>query len=269
MEARPNPPPKSARFWVALQPSIVRLYKVAGLVALTAILIGLIGFLIVNIFYFFDHSWVRPQRYTSQHEKVLEISSQLADAKLRASQLQVESTDIKAQLAEIDRGIQMDKDFLLAVSTQADAPKSPEQWMLKREVDRARLEQENLGGRRPALVQRLDSLKQRIAEQEGAIKRLEGSPYLKANTGPIVMAFVPYENKDTVAVGTRLYRCSWGIVGCSESGKVIAIYKNEETTNKHPHNDRIMRGFMVEIDVSSDAADDAVLFAGGKPLWLF
>jgi len=32
MEARKTP-----RFWVAVQPSIIRLYKVAGLVALTAI----------------------------------------------------------------------------------------------------------------------------------------------------------------------------------------------------------------------------------------
>ena len=56
MQSRSSRP----RFWIALQPSIVRLYKAAGLVALTAILVGLVGFLIVNIFYFFDHSWVRP-----------------------------------------------------------------------------------------------------------------------------------------------------------------------------------------------------------------
>ena len=54
--------PRSSRprFWIAIQPSIVRVYKVAGLIALTAILVGLVGFLIVNIYYFFDHTWVRP-----------------------------------------------------------------------------------------------------------------------------------------------------------------------------------------------------------------
>ena len=53
MEARPSSRPK---VWIALQPSIVKIYKVAGLVAFTAILLGLIWFLVVNIFYFFDHS---------------------------------------------------------------------------------------------------------------------------------------------------------------------------------------------------------------------
>ena len=46
MEPRTSRP----RFWIALQPSIVRLYKVAGLIALTAILIGLVSFLVVNVF---------------------------------------------------------------------------------------------------------------------------------------------------------------------------------------------------------------------------
>ncbi len=55
MEARKTP-----RFWIAVQPSIIRLYKVAGLFALGAILVGLLGFLAVNIFYYFDHTWVRP-----------------------------------------------------------------------------------------------------------------------------------------------------------------------------------------------------------------
>jgi hypothetical protein len=31
----------------------------------------------------------------------------------------------------------------------------------------------------------------------------------------------------------------------------------------------VQRGVMVEIDVSTNAASDKVLFAGGKPLWLF
>ena len=44
MEARKTP-----RFWMAVQPSIIRLYKAAGLVALTAILVGLLGFLAVRL----------------------------------------------------------------------------------------------------------------------------------------------------------------------------------------------------------------------------
>src|SRR5882724_8518903 len=91
------------RFWIALQPSIVRVYKVAGLVALTAILVGLVGFLVVNIFYFFDHTWIRPIVLSPTHQRVVDASTQLADAKLRASQLVTERMEIDGELAEIER----------------------------------------------------------------------------------------------------------------------------------------------------------------------
>src|SRR5580698_6247903 len=100
------------RFWIAMQPSIIRLYKVAGLIALTAIMIGLIGFLVVNIFYFFDHTWVRPVVLSPTHKKVVEASTQLADSRLRASQLDAEKLEAEASLVEIDRTVAVDDKFL-------------------------------------------------------------------------------------------------------------------------------------------------------------
>src|SRR5450432_513723 len=99
---------KTPRFWAAVQPVIVRLYKVAGLLALTAILIGLIGFLVVNVFYFFDHTWVRPVVLSPTHQKVIEATNQLNDAKLRKSQLDTEQLEIKAELEQIDRTVASD-----------------------------------------------------------------------------------------------------------------------------------------------------------------
>src|SRR5688500_2098462 len=128
MEARPQPP-RTPKFWVAIQPTIVRLYKVAGLVALTAILVGLVGFLVVNIFYFFDKSWVRPVVLSPTHSKVVEASTQLADAKLRAAELVSSKVEIEASLAEIDRTIKHDDAFITEVGTLADTPKTPEQWL--------------------------------------------------------------------------------------------------------------------------------------------
>src|SRR5690242_4070380 len=108
-------PRKAPRFWLAMQPTIVRLYKVSGLVLLTAILVGLIGFLIVNVFYFFDHTWVRPVVLPPTHPKVVEASTQLADAKLEASKLEAERLELKAQLEEIDRTVKADDAFLTEV----------------------------------------------------------------------------------------------------------------------------------------------------------
>src|SRR5687768_11161232 len=121
MEARKTP-----RFWVAVQPSIIRLYKVAGLVALTAILVGLLGFLIVNIFYFFDNSWVRPVVLSPTHQKVVEASGQLADARLRASQLGAEKLETEAQLSEIERAVAINEKFLADAVKVADEPKTAE-----------------------------------------------------------------------------------------------------------------------------------------------
>ncbi|MBA3461408.1 MAG: hypothetical protein H0T46_15705 [Deltaproteobacteria bacterium] len=265
MEAKPPTRPK---FWMALQPSIVRVYKVAGLVALTAILVGLISFLVVNIFYFFDHTWVRPVVLSPSHQKVVEASTQLADAKLRNSQLDTEKLEIDASLAEIERLVIVDDRFITDVGTAADKPGSAEAWLLRREVEKAKLDRENALGRKVPLNQRLESLKLRKADQDAVVKRLEASPYLKAIDQKIVLAFVPYQNLRNVKLGTKLYGCSWGLVACSNVGKVTAVLDGE-VDNVHPHDESIQRGVMVEIDVSSSAAGESVLFAGGKPLFLF
>src|SRR6478609_9432120 len=132
MEARPTARPK---FWTALQPSIVRVYKVAGLVALTAILVGLIGFLVVNVFYFFDHTWVRPVVLSPTHPKVVEATSQLSAARSRLSQLEAEQLQIQGDLAAIDRTVAKDDKELAEIGTSADSPKSPEQWQLHFNVE--------------------------------------------------------------------------------------------------------------------------------------
>ena|ERR1041385_4970130 len=262
-------PRKTPKFWMAVQPSIIRLYKVAGLVALTAILVGLLGFLVVNIFYFSDNSWVRPVVLSPTHPKVVEASNLVADAKLRYSQLDTEQMEIKGQLAEIDRTVTADDAFITEVGTTADAPKTPDQWLVRRELDQAKLEKENQVGRRAPLQSRLDTLAMRIKDQEQVVHRLEASPYLRAVNGKVVLAFVPYTNLKNIAIGTKLYGCSWGLVACHRVGKVKATIDGE-VQDIHPHDQSVQRGIMVEIELSTPSAEgNTVLFAGGKPLWLF
>lgn len=262
-------PRKTPKFWVAVQPTIIRLYKVAGLVALTAILVGLLGFLIVNIFYFFDNSWVRPVVLSPTHQKVVEASTQLADARLRASQLDTEKLEIEGGIAEIDRAVATDDKFIADLGTAVDAPKSPEQWLLRHELDTAKLDKQNQQGRRAPLEARLQSLGLRMKEQEAVVHRLEQSPYLRAVNGKVVLAFVPYSNLRHIKAGTKLYGCSWGLVMCSRVGKIKATIDGE-VQDIHPHDQSVQRGVMVEIELSTPSAEgNSVLFAGGKPLWLF
>jgi hypothetical protein len=256
---------KTPRFWVAVQPSIVRLYKLAGLFALTAILIGLLGFLVVNIFYFFDHSWVRPVVLSPTHQEVVKASTQLADAKLRASQLETEKVEITASLAEIDRAVASDEKIITELGAP-DSKKAAEQWVT---VEKTRLDRENEIGKRAPLTSRLDGLAARIKEQGDLVNRLAESPYLRAINRKVVLAFVPYQNLVNVKLGTKLYSCAWGLVFCSRVGRVTATIDGE-VQNTHPHDDSIQRGTMVEIELTNPAAEgESVLFAGGKPLWLF
>jgi hypothetical protein len=260
---------QSKGFWEAAQPAIVRLYKLAGLLALTAILIGLIGFLVVNVFYFFDHTWVRPIKLNSTHAKVVEATGQLADARLRASQLDAEQIEIKAELEQIDRTVTVDTQFLKDVGATGDAPKTPDQWALHHDVENTKLDIANQTGKKAPLTSRLESLKLRVKDQDAVVHRLEQSPYLRATTHDVVLAFVPNANRHNVALGTKLYGCSWGLVMCSRVGKVTATIDGE-VQDTHPHDETIERGFMVEIELTTpSAADNKVLFAGSKPLWLF
>jgi hypothetical protein len=255
------------RFWVAVQPTIIRLYKLAGLLALTAILVGLVGFLVVNVFYFFDHTWVRPVVLSPTHQKVVEASTALADAKLHASQLDTEKLELEAQLGEIDRSAIVAEKFIADAGPLAEGLKTPEAALLRRELDRAHLEHDNVAARKLALKQRLESLGLRIKDEDQVVQRLASSPYLRAVEKKVVIAFVPYPNLKNVHPGTKLYGCAWGLVFCSRVGTVKAMIEGE-VQDVHPHDESIQRGVMVEIELTNpSSAGEAVLFAGAKPLW--
>jgi len=262
------PARKTPRFWIAMQPSIIRLYKVAGLVALTAILIGLIGFLVVNIFYFFDHTWVRPMALSPNHPKVIEVSNQLTEVRSKASQLSAEKLDLEGQLAAIDLTIARD-DKTIADGAGYDAPKTAEAWLVHDRVEAAKLEKQVQTAHKVPLKARVDSLGLIIKDQELLLHRVEKSPYLRAINTDVVLAFVPYQNLRNVKLGTTLYGCSWGLMLCHVVGKVTATIDGE-VENIHPHDESVQRGIMVEIELSTpSAAGETVLFAGSKPLWLF
>jgi hypothetical protein len=212
---------------------------------------------------------VRPVVLAPTHQKVVEASNQLSDARLRAAQLETDRLEVEAQLAEIERMVKADDAFLTEVGTQADSPKTPDQWLVHREVEKAKLDKDNANGRRAPLKQRLESLALRQKDQEAVVHRLETSPYLRAVNGKVVLAFVPYQNLRNVKIGTKLYSCAWGLVACSVVGKVTATIDGE-VQDIHPHDESVQRGIMVEIELSTPSAEgESVLFAGSKPLVLF
>jgi hypothetical protein len=117
---------------LVIQPTIIRIYKVAGILALGAILIGLFSFVVVNVFYFFNHTWVRPVVLSPTHQKVIDASTSLADARLRASQFETERLEVAAEIAQIDRVVAIVDKFLIDVSALPGAMQRLHSNRLKR-----------------------------------------------------------------------------------------------------------------------------------------
>jgi hypothetical protein len=269
MEATAKPP-RPSRMRLLLQPAIIRVYKGAGIIALGAILLGLVAFVVVNVFYFFDESWVRPQILSPNHEKVIAAVSAEADAQLQRSELDSARLETEAELTQHERLIATAAAFETDVGELAALPPTdPQSALLRREVDRVRLERQAATDRLAGLQRRIKDLDTRIAEQDEIIARLRSSPYLKAAEGRVVVAFAPYDNLETVRPGAALYGCAWGLVRCSRVGQVGRILDGE-VQDSHPHDNKPMRGVLVEIDLTNPrAAESGVLFADDKPFWLF
>ena len=261
---------RAPRLRLSLQPLIVKAYKVAGILALGAILFGLILYIINNVFYFFDHSWVRPVILSPNNDRVMQAASDLATAEQRLVQLDVERARTSAQMAQLDRVIATADRFLADMRPVVDAAGNTLASVgPRRELDRAELDRAASVDDQKTLEAHLHELDKSIADQRAVVARLSSSYYLKGRAGTVVVGFVPYENLDDAKPGTPLYRCTWGLVRCSEVGKVRSVLEGE-VTERHPHNDAVRRGVMLELELRDGAAGEAtVLFAGGKPFWVF
>jgi hypothetical protein len=259
---------RPGRVRLMLQPAIVKLYRLTGIVALCVILAGLLAFITVTVFYYFNHTWVRPVILSPTHSKVVEASSALNDARLRASELDSERAAAVAGLAQIDRLIPANQKFEAdAAPLVAGGIKSAETALVRRELDRSALERAEAFDRKATLAARIKELDGRVAEQTEQVKRLLDSPYISATEKKRVVGFVPYQNLSNVQPGVVLYGCSWGLIRCHKVGKVLSLLEGE-VQDVHPHDDSVQRGVMVEVQLTDpQAAEENVLFAGSKPFW--
>ena len=260
-------PPQPGRILQALQPAIVKLYRVAGMAALGAILIGLILFLTGTIFWYFNRTWVRPVILSPEHAKVMSATTALAEARSHESEMvsQRAATDaeIKATDREIDKFGKQETDLAPLVAGKLTAQNAA----LRVAYDNAVLQHQAALERRPVLETKEKDLDSQLADQEKLVGRLAGSPYIKATEEKRVVGFVPYQNLSSVHPGVTLYACDWGLIKCHSAGKVLQQLDGE-VQDVHPHDDSVQRGVMVEIDLTDpDAATENVLFAGSKPFW--
>ncbi|MCX5744581.1 MAG: hypothetical protein NT062_18985 [Proteobacteria bacterium] len=245
----------------------MRLYKAFGVFALVAILIGLVMYVTVNAFYYFNDSWVRPTILTQAHPKVIEATNQLVTTRARLSGIRSEEQALRASIAEYDRAEAVALKFLAEAPPVAAQATSFDQVRLHHEIERADVERINAQTRRALVNQQLADLARRASDEQKRIDQIAATPFARAINGTVTVAFVPYANH-SAQPGAPLYACSWGLINCRQVGTVVGAVDGE-VQELHPHDQSMHRGVIFEIELSTSSAGTSdVLFSGSKPFWL-
>lgn len=262
------------RLGPVFQTALIRAYKVMGLVALTAILIGLVSFLTVNLFYLMNRSWVRPVILSPTHGAVLNAMSTLSEETSRRDDLINERDQLKAELDGIERVLTLNKEFQAQFeSTQPDpaamrGAAAYEALVARRAYSDSIIERERSAARKQVIERQIARLDVAIKRYDTLIAQIQASAYIHAVDSQVAVAFVPYENLDNVEEGMSVYACRWGLVWCREVGTIGPQLKGEVTDN-HPQTGNSLRGLMIEMRLDDrEAAEERALFVGKRPFWI-
>ena len=82
---------------------LVAVYRLLGIVILSAILLGLASYLVLTLFYFFNQSWSEPRIISPTDAQVLQLSGQLSQGSLLREQLVAQRMDLLVKLRDATR----------------------------------------------------------------------------------------------------------------------------------------------------------------------
>jgi hypothetical protein len=191
--------------------------------------------------------------------------AQIAGANLA---LDAKHVEIDTQASDLERQVQS-----LEAAESAAAKGSPvaaqfsyEILHMKHEFDISVLASKKAQDDAVSLKMSLALLDTTIAQHDEMLETIKHSPYMMASDKSYTMAFVPYDNRSKVTVGTPVYSCRLGFVFCSKAGEVAEVVEGEIVA-KHPLRNKDLRGVMVRLNLAdSKAVEQTSLFVGGRPL---
>jgi hypothetical protein len=107
---------------MTLNKLIVSAYKVMGFAILSTILIGLASYLLINVFYLANRSWIAPTIISPVDERVLQLNGQLAQESSLRDKLMADRLDMMARLNDANRIIATEEAFQhsFALAMEAD-----------------------------------------------------------------------------------------------------------------------------------------------------
>ncbi len=180
--------------------------------------------------------------------------AQISSANLSLAERQVEFDQRASELAAETESL----DALLADKSNSSAL-SYDVLKIARDYDTSKLALAREMGNR-------ERLKSALERQDTILAGINQSAYLRAANNGAQVAMVPYSNMKNIEKGTPLYACKLSMVWCHKVGTVRDILAGEVNV-KHPNRDAMVRGQMIEMEMTdASAAQDEVLFAGHPPL---
>lgn len=180
--------------------------------------------------------------------------AQISSANLSLAERQVEFDQRAAELASETESL----DAILADKSSSSAL-SYDVLKIARDYDTSKLALAREMGNR-------ERLKSALERQDTILAGINQSAYLRAANNGAQVAMVPYTNMKNIEKGTPLYACKLNMIWCHKVGTVRDILAGEVNV-KHPNRDAMVRGQMIEMEMTdASAAQDEVLFAGHPPL---
>jgi hypothetical protein len=188
------------------------------------------------------------------------LAGNFSGAQITTSSLGIQEKRVETEQRAADLQMQVTSlEAILSGKDDATGILSYEILKIKQEYDNSMLEMNK------AIATR-DSLKSSLARQDDIVKTLSSESYMRALKDNASVAFVPYGNMKGITSGASLYGCKLGMIVCHKVGKVVEVLPGEVQA-KHPHRDKMLRGQLVEVTIEDGAAaQDDVLFVGGKPM---
>jgi len=99
----------------------VSAYKLVGFAVLTALLVGIFGYLGTGLFFLFDREWIAPLVLSPNSEKVLQMNAHMVQQQYRREQLEAERLAFETQVGTVERNIAANKLLLTRYDTALTA----------------------------------------------------------------------------------------------------------------------------------------------------
>ena len=128
----------------------------------------------------------------------------------------------------------------------------------QREYARSQLELARASHDQGRIARQLSGIDDLLAQYEALIKTISLAPMLQAESGAMVVAFVPYANAPYVAAGKPVYSCKMGLLWCDRVGHISAVYAGE-ALGKHPMRKEEMRGITIRLELDEGAQTQPTL----------